>query len=357
MNSYVICRTQYENLGDLIINKMLIDELSQYGTVFTDVFSVPEKFSKPLLENENVKDTKDFGFINRGGRLAGIKQLLFFFKHRIRLYSSSPGPMYSENPQARNRNYYQFLRKISQIFGTHYYRIGNCCSHLIIEKHDYNEGIVDAYYLRSSESVSYLKSQTKRDNVHYIPDLCFLLKFYAKSIPKKKIAIIDIRIVNQQKSRTFNWCKLIVDNLLSQGFKVELYYQVERDKEEMYNLYRFLDNPEITCREDIVWYNDLHYFDDKMVVISNRLHSLLVAAAYGVFPICLYDESPLTAKLIHVFNSSFDSSLPILLKYGELPAEQYVDLYDNYNDKVQAEYLKNACICREIIKRIADMNV
>lgn len=56
MNTYFICATQYTNLGDLMINKLLIEELCKYGKVYVDASSVPSSFKKPLLENPNSID-------------------------------------------------------------------------------------------------------------------------------------------------------------------------------------------------------------------------------------------------------------------------------------------------------------
>lgn len=59
MNSYFICATQPTNLGDLVINKMLVDELCRYGKVFVDAYGLPEEFTKYLFENKNAVDVYD----------------------------------------------------------------------------------------------------------------------------------------------------------------------------------------------------------------------------------------------------------------------------------------------------------
>lgn len=52
MNSYFICATQPTNLGDLVINKMLVDELCRYGKVFVDAYGLPEEFTKYLFDEK-----------------------------------------------------------------------------------------------------------------------------------------------------------------------------------------------------------------------------------------------------------------------------------------------------------------
>ena len=39
-----IVATQYDNMGDLLINKCLVDELTVYGHVYLDTKKVPEQF-------------------------------------------------------------------------------------------------------------------------------------------------------------------------------------------------------------------------------------------------------------------------------------------------------------------------
>lgn len=56
MNIFFICASRYDNLGDLIINKLLIDELCTYGTVYVDTYHVPFHFVNYLLSNSNAVD-------------------------------------------------------------------------------------------------------------------------------------------------------------------------------------------------------------------------------------------------------------------------------------------------------------
>ena len=56
MNSYFICATQPTNVGDLVINKMLIDELCRYGTVYVDACGLPSDFKNVLLQHANAVD-------------------------------------------------------------------------------------------------------------------------------------------------------------------------------------------------------------------------------------------------------------------------------------------------------------
>ena len=48
--AYIVA-TQYDNVGDLLINKCLIDELSLHGKVYLDTKNVPKEFKNELLKN------------------------------------------------------------------------------------------------------------------------------------------------------------------------------------------------------------------------------------------------------------------------------------------------------------------
>ena len=56
MNSYFLCISQPTNLGDLIINRMLILELSKYGNVYVDAYNTPVSFRKELFGKSNIID-------------------------------------------------------------------------------------------------------------------------------------------------------------------------------------------------------------------------------------------------------------------------------------------------------------
>ena len=359
MNSYFLCRSQYENLGDLIINKMLVDELCRYGNVYIDILNIPEEFSQPLFQNPNTLNPKEeLGTFDLKNKKARIKLLRFLKKKHISIITESPGPTFSLKPlNRRSLISIRLWNLLYYIFGVRTVFIGKCCSNLIPNKVKVGDTFVSEYYLRSKESVDYLSTQVPSKKVKYIPDLCFLLKYYVSpSLPKKKIAALDIRLIEGKETYLKNWCRQIVQDLIRQSFEVVVYYQVERDFSIAKDLYDYLSDLGVQFRENIVWYDDMSFYSDKMFVISNRLHSLLLGAIYGAFPICLYNEALSTLKLEHVIKTSFDSGLPILWEKGERPQTPYENLYHTYCEKLNEEVNRNAALCRDIIENIANHN-
>lgn len=349
MNSYFLCRTQYENLGDLIINKMLVDELCRHGKVFVNTATVPQSFSKPLLSSNKSIDVSSIGEnINSSFNLFS-----FFLRKNIKLCTSSPGPVFDSVKRSLRYRFLTFIsNRLYNLFGVQRYYIGVCCSNLAITKADFYSYEKAELYARSLNSVEYLKKYIGNKHVNYIPDLCFLLHYQVKPNLKKKITIFDIRLSDNNNAELLQWCTSMAEKFLIHNFTIIIYYQVERDYNAAKGLYELLKGRNVVFRENIVWYEDMDFYADKMYVVSNRLHSLLIGAAYDVFPICLYQESISTAKLKDVFLSSFTDKLPIMYENGAIPECNLLEMYEGKIEVLRQEYSRNALLCREVINSI-----
>ena len=355
MNCLFICRAQYENLGDLLINKLLVDELCKYGKVYIDSYNIPANFLEPLLDNDNVIDVYgEYGVTSKKGKLSQLQMAFFCKKKNIRIITDSPGPLLSTKISGVNVVSGKLRNLIYHAVGCRMLGIGKCFSSFISKKVPVNKIHADFYYVRSNESVTYLREQLGENKVKYIPDLCFLLKRNHQTVKKKNIAIFDIRLIKNADEKILQRCKTIIELLLQDGYKVILYYQVQRDYDTMMRLYKFIDNPNVEVRQNIVWYNDLDFYMGKKYVFSNRLHSLLIGVAFGAYPVCLYEESIETLKLKHVLHSSFGLDLPIIFSDSEMI--DYHNLYEANIDKVNAKFIQNANNCSEIISEIVGGN-
>ena len=316
-------------------------------------------FSKPLFLNPNaINLNEELGierFINKKEKIALFR---FLKKNHVSLLTESPGPPFPHKQLNRRTLYGNRLWNILySLFGFRTVYIGKCCSDLIPENIKIANTYVSAYYLRSKESVDYFSSQISPKKVNYIPDLSFLLHYYVtSSYSKKKIAALDIRLIEGKEHSIKNWCKRIIQDLVSQSFEVVVYYQVGRDYSIAKDLYSELYNLGVHFRKDILWYEDLSFYTDKMFVISNRLHSLLLGAIYDAYPICICSDSLYTLKLEHVIRSSFGSELPILFYNNECPQISYEFFYHSHLKKMKEKLSDNAKMCREIIEKIVEGN-
>ena len=185
---------------------------------------------------------------------------------------------------------------------------GNCCSEALVKNTRLKINNVNEVYVRSQQSVEYA-SKFINCPISYIPDMAFLMTS-EKQYEKNKTVIIDYRTVSVDAQKSIVDLKNIVHDFRCSGYKVELYYQVKTDKEEVLSLYEQLKDEGVTMRKDLLWYDEIEsFYSDKAFIVSNRLHSLLFGAAYGVIPIARITDETKVAKISHVFQSSFPAIL------------------------------------------------
>lgn len=353
MKSYFLCVTQPTNLGDLVINKMLIDELSQYGDVYIDCKNTPDVFSRYLFESPKAINLwEKYGVSLKTGNIA--KWWWFIKKHSIDLYFSSPGPIGMGKKNAISY-YFQVVNKLLSFAHVKRYRVGNCCSQALTEGRTLETKGVEAFYLRSKKTVDQLISKGA-DNVSYIPDLAYLLKKTAQKTEKKKTAILSFREVRKNIEQFEAWLDDVVSTLLNNGYEVEFYYQVKADENFIKNLYSRYNSQGVKLRQDMVWFDSLDYYSDKSIVISNRLHSLLVGSVYGALPYAFVDSNPKTSKVGDVILSSLSNPEKYLASL-DYPGCGLLELIQNWgalSKKLDEDVTRNCLQCCNIIRDIAN---
>lgn len=353
-NFYFLCITQPSNLGDLIINKMLVDELCRYGKVYVDAYKTPEAFRKELVANQAAIDLYKEKRIT-AKRLDFIRLYKLVQKEKIRFYVSSPGPI-----EGGNRLYSFVLRLIKLTFrlaGAKAYCIGGCASSMISSGKVFKSNGVEHYYMRSQKSVDYINSYYQ-EKASYIPDLAYLLTFKKEqetnTIEKRaKAILVNFREPKEKPAKFFEWCKQIIGSFVRQGYQVTLYYQVQGDREYVLRLYKETQSLGVSLIDRLVWYEDLQIYEDKSAVVSNRLHSLLVGAAYGAIPVACVSDSKLVSKIQDVLTSSFN----------ELAEQITFPYYSDINNMVKAvnlvdrsaicsKVIESATLCRKVINNL-----
>lgn len=302
-SSYFICATQTTNLGDLIINKMLIDELCNYGKVFVDAYNISDDFKKPLITNPNVVDVISLGFSIKRIRFYNfIKYITGIKRNKIRLITRSPGPLIGLSRKVRFG--FCIVNAIGRLCGSRVVLFGNCCSEAYSKNQVLKGNFENAIYFRSFDSMSY-SSKYLKSRIGFIPDLAFLLP-NKSAVHKKKLVAIDYRLIPETEDEILFDIKSIVRDFIKEGYSVEIYYQVKGDKMFSEKLYQEIKQDGVIFRKEIVWYDDLDYYADKAFILSNRLHSLLFGAVYGAIPIARITDEPKLSKIEHVFKSSLN---------------------------------------------------
>lgn len=355
MNIYYLCLTQQSNMGDLVINKMLIQELGKYGTVYIDCYGIATKFKRHILDSPNTVDVYGkYGFSLKKARL--IKFAFFAKQHDIGLFVQSPGPIAEPNT-FWIKMYLRIVYKWVRINRIPFYRIGSCCSAIMAKKDKLHDNNVSYYFLRAKNTVEYMRRELGHNNVRYIPDLAYLLPSENyNNYKKSKIAIINFREIKKDEYLFLQWIKDVVNLLFSNGYKVELYYQVQKDQTFMQTLYKYLNDDRIIFRENLLWFDNINYYADKDLVISNRLHSVLVGASYGAVPIAYIDNDALVVKIRDVFQSSFDEPyLDYMTSNRSLNTiKNILENKDKYQNHIAYIYKRNKLLCQKTIKSIIE---
>ena len=352
MNSYFLCVTQPTNAGDLVINRMLVEELSLYGKVFVDCYNCPDAFRTLLIgNNDNVIDVyKEYGFTLKRGAFLPFAKLLK--QSEIGLYTQSPGPL-NKHSKWSLRISFSIIRNILSALHIPFVRIGCCCSKAISTNTNVIESQNVQYYVRSLNGVDFLKKF--RDNgISYIPDLAYLYHYKANFASPKKIAVISFREVTDNYDRFLQWLRDCIAILISNAYKIIFYYQVERDKEFMHRLYEQMKSDTICFKEDIVWYDKFDFYADKSIVISNRLHCLLMGAVYNTVPYAYVNNDKKVKKISDVFESSMGDDCSRFLS-GDYNSEKLACLVENVSENQQlinSIVIRNADQCRNTIKSI-----
>ncbi|MBQ0160139.1 MAG: polysaccharide pyruvyl transferase family protein [Bacteroidales bacterium] len=351
-NTYFLCATQYSNVGDLLINKMLIDELSRYGKVFVDTKNIPTDFLCYLLEdNDNVFDVyATEGISIKSGNFPAW--MTFLKKANVGLFVQNPGPIVVYPFFHIRYFYFKLMNTCLRTLRIPIYRIGSCCAAVLAQGRKIpNKGIKKSYF-RSKESVKNLQ-KAGLGNIDFIPDMAFLLNNRVKVKDKRKIVVLSFRPIIDDRSLFEKWLKSTIEGLVGQGYNVEFCYQVKSDEQFTKELYEQFKSPNVTIRSELLWWKDLDYYADKEIVISNRLHALIIGAVYGSIPIAAVNDDAKVSKIKEVFDSSFNEELNLITNYED---DGFISHVINNKEaigrSIRNSVIQNANICRDRIQDI-----
>lgn len=354
INTFFVCATQTSNLGDLIINKKLIDELCEHGNVYIDVFGIPGDFKHPLLDNPRAVDVADLGFTVKRPSLKNIiKYINLIRQSKIKVVTRSPGPL--EEPSSKVRFGFILINLIAKVCGCRIIYFGSCCSEAIAKKDILRSTYMDSVFVRSYASMNYAKGFFKC-NVGFIPDMAFLHNNENRCLSKKKIVAVDFREVSDRPVELLEDIKNNIEEFLNNGYGIELFYQVKGDKKYVEQLYYYLNDERVVLKEDLVWYNDIDYFADKAFVYSNRLHSLLIGVMYGAIPIARITDDPRLLKIKHVYDSSMPQLLCNTIYVGsQLNFNILINEYENLQEQLDVVIRDNTNLIKNTISRAIDI--
>lgn len=300
-----IVATQYDNMGDLLINKCLVDELAKYGKVYLDTKNVPQAFKAVLLEHPNTNELSEISNISLKGK--GIFSSIFSRKFKFDYVFKSPGPFGGSvtlNEKVRAFLFYIIFFTM-KLKGANSVLIGN---DFILSSNFDNwiaklySNVIKGIYVRSKENVSILQ-RIGLSNVDYSPDMCFMMNVEIRDVQKNKVGLSFRDMGDEPNKKIKESVKIFVEYFSNKQVNIDFFYQVERDREFNQQLFYEFKTPFTHFREDVLKWDERSYYHDKILLLSNRLHVLLLGQVFECIPMALEFNQLKTLKIRNIFNS------------------------------------------------------
>lgn len=304
--SFFSIKTQFENAGDALINREMIDLARSFGEVVVDVSRSPSNFTQMLRVNsvEGVSTTGNFS-----------KFLLQIIAARIMgrriFYFTTPGGMTGE---VSRKVYVKALAGIMvllsfRIFGVQTVSTG-CSFESLGQRHlklvRMRRKVLTYLAPRDSRSFAYLAEKGIKAD-YLIPDLAFNIydqKFHSEFTDKSGVAF-SLRSDQFDGQRDFLKKKVLsVVSRLPVDQEIYFVSQVGRDSSFLREMAEVVSgtHSNVKVRDVSSSIEDcISSYRKCRVVFSNRLHALLLAGSVGC-DLVPWAEKNANQKIIGIFN-------------------------------------------------------
>lgn len=334
MKMFYSAYTNKGNVGDLLITKYQIEEYAKYGEVYVDCHGMPDGFRKVVFDTvtPNIKDFEaEFGMTYRSKKI--IKVISLLNKNSFSHFCNCPGPRESLCLPLKTMCFKIMGAIIPAVFLNRKikrYSLG-------VDVNYTDKGILKVlniwYFsrfnvlgIRSKANLHRIEHSLK--NTIYVPDMAFLYPYFSPELynqTNNRIAI-SFREVDGY-DRLIKVLSIIGRIANEFGVGIDIVYQVDEDKPMCEKLLKDI-NTSVFCLNNVpVNYYSLAKYQKYDIVISNRLHVLLMAALNGAVPYGLisYDENE--QKIQELFESVF--------------GEQYVTYIDDFCEESFVDFYKS----------------
>lgn len=290
--------TQYENTGDVLINKSLIQLLRQQGNVIVNDTQMPQWY----LQSLNLHDKER---ITRNSSSFTVCLLKSLFKRNVKVYliAGPPGHLFGNSIKKSFRNIISGLFfMILQLFGAKIIKIGFSMGPIgktLAWTEWFRALFTDHYLVRDSITLKLAKS-IGISKASFFPDLAWMYEVEAFTpVENKSTIVISFRNSIVEGMSSDLYLQKLRETLFAMlknadgDFKIVVSYQVERDFHFCKKLFEELseemsvsfNNVQITLE------NAASTYTSASCIITNRLHGALLAYKYGALPIVLTDAS------------------------------------------------------------------
>lgn len=333
-------KTQFENVGDALINRELIRLAAKYTMVHVDVSRCPEDFRNSL----NLKKYAPTVEVLSTVRL--FRRMIYARLHRKSVYYFlSPGGYVGTKPalsllQATVNTIVLLLLRIMGVrichVGVSFERLCPRHARLLNVRSRFMHRVL----ARDPHSAEYASSLGIRVD-GTMPDLAFGAAEYRERRPPGNTVAVSFRVdqAAHQASKVVELVKRL-DDAISEDIAFKFVAQVARDEQFMKKLseatYKSGRRVELVTTFDDVD-RAFEAFDGCRAVFSNRLHALLMGVMNGVVPVAVVD-SDVNEKVLNLFNTfgwktySWGDALPDL-DWDHLVSRQLACISDKqYHD-------------------------
>ncbi len=275
---------QYDNIGDIILRRPLIDWLRPHGTLHLYLGHAPKGYAKGLALQPQDKIYKSF----LAWYIAGIKVAIFGKAH----YFFKPGEIQLTLRGMKEHVGMLPLLSIIRLSGGKVVRIGSGSR---------NFSAAPRILIQPSLALSQLTLWRDCSTAAYLgkggvmPDLAFNegdLSYPGISREKRRVLVVSMR--GDRKPVPKSWINGIRKYAKNHGLSIWVVTQVLRDS----SLSRFLTNK--LDAQLLDWDGTEHdkqeeklcqLYKNADIVISDRLHVLILAYTYGSLPVALLTDS------------------------------------------------------------------
>jgi|GEM_PF-4047451 len=314
--------TQYENMGDLLINKSLLNLLRRYGTIIIDDRNKPvwfvnelkkesdlivsEIFPKNLgnyledvlLENKEEDDICYQVFVPGDKSRKGFKKAIWSLKHFYKLVKQKQ----------------KGCRSIRLGFS-----IGDFDTANLITESLYSLAF-HTYGIRDSISMHYAR-KFRFSNTVFFPDLAWAYEDY-EDVPNpvnesSRYIVLSFRANKVGTVYQSSYLSTAIDRLKKlfdvdwfNGVKIVISYQVAFDREACIQLRDALQNSGDICFVDkLLTINEaIALYKGAEMTLSNRLHVLLLASISGCFAVPFINSAH-NKKIVGIYQDNDLSDL------------------------------------------------
>lgn len=310
--------TQFANTGDLLINKTLLDIISSKGMIVVNDTKMPVSYKNELLHNVSNVLLFSENLTNLSFSRMMISSLLknFIFKKTEIYILENPGHHISKLIKPGKSHYKDFFKKyVQSMLGCNILKIGVTLGPYSDSMSIFYSRISKLYHsilIRDFKTLE-LTNQFNFSNVSYIPDLAWaynhdkFVRTPTVEIPKDKYIVLSFRDAIEGTARNRDYYDQI-QNSIEKILKTNLDYtfvfsfQVMYDREVCKDFVALFEAKyNVVFIDSCLSISDaMHLYSNSEMVISNRLHVLLLAIKSKTLPVAITNVSQHN-KLVSMF--------------------------------------------------------